>query len=501
MERKIPLFFEISVDSAAFLISRLLALDSESNEEITIYINSPGGSTPDMFAIIDTMKMIKSPIRTVVMGQASSAAAVIASAGKTRLITKNSEVMIHEVWTVTGGSTSQIQDDLDHMKNHEQRIIAILAENTGRPREVIAEMMFKTNRFFSAQEALAFGLADQIIQDNEAQLLKLSETINVEGYKIDYKAEGLSSVQLLKEGKFFHPAYGDILITPATLNLFKKNFDERVRGIDVSIDYTHENDAGEKPAACWVKALEVKENEKKKELWAKVEFTPKGKTLVEQKEYKYASADISVDYLNDQGKHFAYVLNGGTLTNRPFIKGMNPIKLSEYKSNKKEINEMEKDQLIASLKDKGVDVKALEGETTALKNQVMELNAKIKELGALPTQKETEIANLKEEVKKANDKIVAQEKEAAFNDLLVAGKVVPANKEKILKQFAKAEDLNAFYIDHPVIVNLKPSGSNGDDHDETLTEAESALVNSGNYTKEEIINGRKTAKKTKPVKK
>ena len=494
--RQIFVFSPIDSYSAEFIVQQLLSLDRESNEEITMFINSGGGYVTSMFAIIDAMNIVKSPIRTVVMGIAASAAAVIASAGTTRLITNNAQYMLHEVSSFTFGNMSSMQEDMEQAIKQQEKLLNILAKTTKQTTATIKGMITKTDKYFSSQDSVNFGLADKVIQDSEAQILKLSEAVNVEGYEM---VADHPEVQLLSEGKFSHPAYGEVLISAKTLDLMKSNFDSRVRGIDISIDYTHDNDTGEKPAAFWIKSLEVRSNKdgKGKGLFAKGEFTPKGLKLISEKEYKYSSADFVVDYVDQNGKHHPYVLRGGTLTNRPFIKGMNPIKLSEYKPVEKELNKMDKDQLINALKIQGVDVTSLLAKETELNAKVLDLENKIKELSALPAQKESEIAELKTKLGEANSQIVLNEKTKIFNSLVSEGKVVPAQKEDIFNTFDSAEKIKNFYANAPKIVATKPTGSEEEGAEENLTEAEQKVVASGDLTREEILANRKVSKKIK----
>ncbi len=489
--RQIFIFDSIDNYSAQFIVQQLLSLDRESNDEITMFINSGGGYVSAMFAIIDAMNIVKSPVRTVVMGVAASAAAVIAASGTTRLITSNSQFMLHEVSSFTFGNIQSMQEDLQQSLNQQEKLINQLAYKTGKTPGEIKTVINKTDKYFSASDSVMFGLADKVIQDNEAQVLKLSEAINVEGYEIDD-----SGVQLLREGEFNHPSYGKVLITEEHLNLMKRNFDNKIRGIDISIDYTHDNEGGEAPAACWIKSLEVRSNTdgKGKGLFAKVEFTPKGQKLVSEKEYKYSSADFAVDYIDQNGKHHPYVLRGGTLTNRPFIKEMNAIKLSEYKP--KEINKMNKEALINVLKEHGIDVASLQESSVSLNTKVQELQNKIKELAALPAQKENEIKDLQNKLAEATKNIVDAEKEKVFNALLEEGKVVPAQKETIMNTFDSGEKISAFYKGALPIVKTKASGTGEEgDLNQDLTEAEQALVDNGTYTKEVILANRTIVKK------
>lgn len=491
--RQIFIFSPIDEWMSQFVVKQLLDMDRTSSDEITMFINSPGGSIYQMFAIIDTMKMIKSPVRTVVMGIAASAAACLASAGKTRLISSTAQVMIHEASAGVYGSVSSMQDSVEQFAKLNDMMINMLAKNCGQSVDKVKEAMDKKDKYFTAQEAVSFGLVDRVINDQEAQALKLSEGINVEGYEISAENK---EVQLLREGNYIHPVYGEILISKSVLETLKRNFDNNVRGQEISIDYTHENENGENPAAFWIRSLEIRPNSDGKGLglFARGEYTLKGAKLVAEKEYKYSSADFVIDYIDQNGKHNPYVLRGGTLTNRPFIKNMNPIKLSEFQPVKKEIKQMNKDELIALLKGMGIDVVALQSSGDALQAQIKALEAKIVELNALPAAKESEIKALKDALAEANTKIVDAAKKDAFNGLVAQGKCIPAQEASVMATFKSAEDISAFYKDAPVVVVMKAAGS-GAEGEDGLTAEEKALVDSGEFTREQIIAGRSPVKK------
>lgn len=493
IKRQIFVFSCISQWSTEYIIRQLLAMDRESNNEITMFINSPGGEVYQALAIIDTMKIIKSPVRTVTMGIAASAAACLASAGKTRLITPTAQIMIHEASAGVSGAVSTMQETVEQFAKLNEVLVKILAENCNQTVDKIKEAMNKTDKYFTAQEAVSFGLVDRIINDQEAQSLKLSEGISVEGYEFHGK-----EVQLLREGRYDHPRYGRIVITKENLESLKKNFDANVRGQEVSIDYTHDNENGESPAAFWIKSLEVRKNNDGNGhgLFAKGEFTPKGEKKIAEKEYKYSSADFVIDYVGQDGKHYPYVLRGGTLTNRPFIKNMNPIKLSEeFNPFNKEPGQMNKEELIAALKGMGIDVSALQTAGDSLTAQVKALEAKIQELSALPAQKETEIKALKDALADANNKIIDAEKTRVFNGLVAEGKCVPAQKDKIMAAFKDGASIAEVYKDAPVVVATKPKGNGEEGTDEELTAEEKLLVEQGQFTKQQILAGRSPQKK------
>jgi ATP-dependent Clp protease protease subunit len=490
MNRYLFLFSPIYDTTAQGMITQILNLDKESNEEITIFINSPGGSVTAMFAILDVMDIVKSPIRTIVIGMAASAAAVIASTGDKRLITENSRFMLHEIWTITGGSLSDIEDSVKQMTKEQEKLLKILSRSTGKGAEEIKKMIKKKDKYFDSKEAVRFGLADEIITSKNATVMKLSESVTSVAFEISGTDDAIKEVQLLRAGVYEHPEYGQLDISVDVLNALKTNFDKNIRGIEIPLDYTHDNEKGEKLAAGWIKNLFVKANEDGLGLFAAVEFTPTGKKLVEQKEYKYSSADFVVDYVTEDGTHVPYVLRGGTLTNRPFIKGMKPIQLSETKTQQKEIDKMDKEALFAALKNSfNVDVQAMEKSIEKLNAEIAELHSKIEELNKLPSEKDEEIKTLKASLLKiTNDRRVV-EKKRAFEDLVKEGKVVPAQEESVCSKFETAEEIVSFYKDAPAVINKTPKG-HGEEGDQGLTTEEQEIVNQGILTKEEIIGNR-----------
>lgn len=492
--RTVTLFGVIETYSAQDIIMQLLALDKESSEDITMVINSPGGSVDSMFLILDIMDVLKSKVNTAVLGKASSAAGVIASHGKKRYATKSSTIMLHEAWGIVGGSIKGMKDALNKMTKSQDKLLGVLAKNTGKSKEQILSDIQDIDKEFTAKEALDYGLIDEIISSaNVKETFKLSEKLNAPIFDND---NDLSEMQVLKTGTF-NTSYGKLTIRKEHLDLMVENFKNNVRGIDISYDVTHDNEFGEKKAVGWLKDLEVRKDLSSKEhnLFAKVEFTPEGQNLVRDKAYKYTSAEFLVDYEDDKGDHYNYVLVGGTLTNRPQIKGMEPIKLSEEQTVERNTS-MNREQLLQALKKDGLDVVELQSQVKTLTEQNATFQNKISDLNKLPTQKDEEIKTLKAElnslnetVKKQQDEAILAKKNQTIDSLISEGKVFPAQKDKILKTFSNAEDIIDFYKDAKVVVNIKAEGS-GDVPEGELTAEEQAVVNQGLYTKEEILKNR-----------
>lgn len=167
-ERIVMLCDEVSSDTAQIITSCLLYLDSLNHDDITLYINSPGGSVTAGFAIYDTMQFIKSDVSVVCMGMAASMGAFLLSGGAPgkRYALPNAEVMIHQP-LIGGGLGGQQTDIMIHAKNLERtrdRLEAIMAKNTGKTVEEIHSACERDN-YLTAQEALDFGLIDAIIEN------------------------------------------------------------------------------------------------------------------------------------------------------------------------------------------------------------------------------------------------------------------------------------------------------------------------------------------------
>ena len=161
-ERIILLNTEINDPTANIWIAELLYLESVSDEDIYIYINSPGGSITAGLALYDTMKFIKPKVMTICVGLAASMAAFILSAGEKRYALENSEVMIHEPSTTFGGNASDIFNHTKWLERIKNKVDLILAENT---KHTINEIITATLRdnFMDSKTALEFGIIDEIL--------------------------------------------------------------------------------------------------------------------------------------------------------------------------------------------------------------------------------------------------------------------------------------------------------------------------------------------------
>ena len=165
-DRIIFLSDEVNDTTASLVVAQLLFLDSEDpDRDINLYINSPGGSVTAGMAIYDTMQFTKADVSTICVGMAASMGAFLLSSGAKgkRFALPNSEIMIHQP---LGGTQGQTTDMKIHVREClRSRILnKILSENTGKPLDVIKADTERDN-FMSAEEALKYGLIDDIIKN------------------------------------------------------------------------------------------------------------------------------------------------------------------------------------------------------------------------------------------------------------------------------------------------------------------------------------------------
>lgn len=162
--RIILLSGEIDDNLANTVVAELLYLDSLSHDDISIYINSPGGNVTSGFAIYDTMNFIKSDVSTICLGMAASMAAFLLSSGKKgkRYALPNSEVMIHQPLGGASGQATEIKIAAEHILNTKKKLNDILAKNTGKSIKQIENDTDRDN-YLSADNAKDYGLIDKIL--------------------------------------------------------------------------------------------------------------------------------------------------------------------------------------------------------------------------------------------------------------------------------------------------------------------------------------------------
>ena len=164
-DRIILLSGEINDDVSNIIVSELLYLDSTSHDDISLYINSPGGSITSGMAIYDTMNYIKSDVSTICVGMAASMAAFLLSSGKKgkRYCLPNSEVMIHQPLGGASGQATEIKIAAQRILKLKDKLNKILSSNTGKDITVIENDTERDN-FMDSNEALEYGIIDSILK-------------------------------------------------------------------------------------------------------------------------------------------------------------------------------------------------------------------------------------------------------------------------------------------------------------------------------------------------
>jgi ATP-dependent Clp protease protease subunit len=157
---------QIDDEMASLMIAQMLFLEAENPEkDISLYINSPGGSTSAGFAIYDTMQYIKPDVATYCVGMAASFAAVLLAAGTQgkRVVLPNSRVLIHQPWIQSiGGQQTDIEIHAKEMLIIRDKVDEVLAEHTGQPKSKVHEDT-ERDKILSADEAVAYGLVDKVM--------------------------------------------------------------------------------------------------------------------------------------------------------------------------------------------------------------------------------------------------------------------------------------------------------------------------------------------------
>lgn len=168
-DRIIMLSGQVTDDLANSIIAQLLFLDAQDSEkDIYLYINSPGGSVTAGLAIFDTMNFIKADVQTIVMGMAASMGSFLLTAGEKgkRFALPNAEIMIHQPLGGAQGQATEIEIAARHILATRERLNKILSERTGQPIDVIERDTDRDN-FMTAQEAKDYGLIDEIMESNK----------------------------------------------------------------------------------------------------------------------------------------------------------------------------------------------------------------------------------------------------------------------------------------------------------------------------------------------
>lgn len=166
--REIFLTDVICCKSSAELIKQLMYLEKQSDDEIVMYINSPGGEVSSGLAVYDYIASMKAPVRTVCIGTASSMGAILFLAGKTRQMLPHTRLMIHDPSfnrnDIGGKKPHEIQHELDKLNEAREAIVKIIAEKTGKKVKDICKLTVD-DTYYSAEEAVEFGLATEIYKE------------------------------------------------------------------------------------------------------------------------------------------------------------------------------------------------------------------------------------------------------------------------------------------------------------------------------------------------
>jgi len=156
---------ETTAQRCSSIVAHLLYLDSINNDDIKLYVDSGGGSCSAGLSVVDTMRLIKSNVSTVVVGIAASMGAVIASSGTKgkRFILPHSEYMIHQVLSGTSGQVSDMIIDVEHAKKTYDKLLDILVENTGQKLPKLKKDCDR-DYWLDAEASVKYGLADEVLR-------------------------------------------------------------------------------------------------------------------------------------------------------------------------------------------------------------------------------------------------------------------------------------------------------------------------------------------------
>lgn len=185
--RIVFLIGEINYARAAEVIMKMLYLDNaKRGREISLYINSPGGTVDDTMAIYDTIRFLGSPVATFCIGRAQSGAALVLAAGKkgSRFALPHAKIMLHQPWGGVTGQAADIKIQAEEILKAKKTINEILAKHTGQPLEKITEET-ERDRYMSAEDAKEYGLIDEVLHEDA----KKAEAVNKDDENKDTEAE------------------------------------------------------------------------------------------------------------------------------------------------------------------------------------------------------------------------------------------------------------------------------------------------------------------------
>ena len=170
-DRIILLTGEVNDEMAALVTAQLLYLEAQDPaKDISLYINSPGGSVTAGLAILDTMEHVRCDVATTGLGMCASMGAVLLAAGQKgkRRILPNAETMIHQPLGGAGGQATDVLIHAKHLERTRERLTELLAAYTGKDKKTLMRDM-ERDRFLTAQESVAYGLADEVVQPHRKE--------------------------------------------------------------------------------------------------------------------------------------------------------------------------------------------------------------------------------------------------------------------------------------------------------------------------------------------
>lgn len=167
MVKIVEIFSDITLKSSSTVVSKLLELDYYNNYEITVLINSDGGDVESMYSILDAFSIIESPIKTICIGNAYSAAAVLLAAGNKRYSFPNSRIMIHGVQSsIKEDSQLAFEKHIKEIEKDNLKLYTLLSKLTKKSLDKISKDCIR-DKFFTPEQALKYGLIDEILKPKE----------------------------------------------------------------------------------------------------------------------------------------------------------------------------------------------------------------------------------------------------------------------------------------------------------------------------------------------
>jgi phage I-like protein len=288
----------------------------------------------------------------------------------------------------------------------------------------------------------------------------------------------------MKTGVFHHPFYGPFKIDSTVFDSMVKNFSGNVRQIDLAVDYEHNNQS---IAAGWITGLKKKQGENGDQLWAEMDWTPRGRQVLSDKEFRYVSAEFDLEYQDSETlSEHGPTLFGAGLTNRPFLKGMaatTQLDEGEFDMNLKELQE-QLDAAKIKLTEQTAEIKKL---TDAIEES--------KKLSERVTALETENTTLKTAAETAAQEKAKLEKKTKFDKMLSDGKACEAQREAFM-----SDDLAKFAeLQQPVKLSTAGTGDAGEGS-KTVTNKADAEAEIDRLAKE-LVTGKKCSDYGSAVKK